>query len=1719
MRAVRDALVEIAAGSAQHRRLYLREHFGISPAEVYRELQPLLNSEVRVGPGDGTLTRPIAAIRRANVLIIPYLVDEAGTAGANHGLRGYAGTLRTDFAQTAALGDVHVLLVLDPEPFETILTAAEDAGRLEQLSWARLVRRIGQTGAGPAQEVIGMVAEHLAGYRTSRSRQYLDAFADFAGRAWSSAREAGLALPSIGCYVADPTPNPLRLEQGASWRRDLDLWSLPDRDLAAELTRHAGGMEEGVQRIVLARSPFGLDYNKFAFDDLPTRRQKERGSIVQPAQIHGVLAALSADDVAVIWLEPDEEGFSLAVTGNVQRARPKASWHDGSSLTCTVDEGRMLLHVAVPGVGEEGWWFGVVSIRPGNSMRIGAYRGQGPWFPVERSLSLDTSTGCFRAVESASVLAVAQGGRVLGEATIGEFSTETEEQQVVTATYGEARCRVPIMIESLHQPPIDVWPPDEPGDPREDDDGDDEPPGPPWDDGDETDNSHPRTRTSVASGAHALLALAGDRQRDGALPPKALPTFNAGDTPSFTVDSAWYDLERQHLARDLDGLACEQQILRMGKAGEALAFTLVRAGDGKLEIAADPVLNQLRLDTLDKAAMQHFFAARREFFTEVESVGTIHALLCGMATSTGRAYVDAYQALLETIEFPARYTPELDRLLLVDLMSSEDSSECWLAPTNPVTVAWMLELWEQLPGWAAQGGLPPRDVKALLPRYLLPLMYAHGSWWEVDDRSPLLWRHYRPLGSSLTVGGSNQRTITRRIEKFLQVFHAYNDPRQRLALSFREPGDGGSVADALRSFYQEELAPGAEPSRPSLDVTVYTEDGRVPEKLAALMAPDSERDIDRLVRSRVRLSMQRNGDEPVFAHLCFIFRSPAAREPRLVRIDERCPTNWAGSLAAAAGRTAAHNPNEMTFSTGLFVRGDQQAGLPGLLQKTLELVGAQPRGYLQRGLTQAITTAVSAELLDRVQKNSVWTVHADRLLGLEAFSPDLIGRKVYIVDFEDRTSLWQAGLDSITVTERVDPYRTALSRAFAPAARLHAEAIPQLIDSANAVSGRWNLDLLSLPINMLRERIGLLMAIAVLRDLDRAFVTGQRAGSDAGGVLLPLDELFRLLPASGLPRPSGRSCDDLLYLRLHHEGDVVRIAGRLIEVKYTSIGQPDLGNARRELERTREWLSTAINARTAARPFRSRDLAEFIRAGAIRNRSFGLGNIDPEHIEGLAAAIARGDYELDLSFRAGDDGLCGDVISLELENPVPARRMLLPGEGLPFGYLRLGAPLLERLASGENLPLPASWAPISFPQADGRKQADARVPAREEGTGSGSPPPDPVNNLVQQAADAPSTEGDQPRSGLPSDPSTATPPISQEVRAKSAELDAACAKYGLQLAPFDMGLAQVGPSVIRLRTRLLGKESISNVRKRALDLGREVGVAEGLLIDQEPYYLTVDVPRAERVVVKLADHISALERITAPGALPFLSGMEPSGEARIEDLARLPHLLVAGATGSGKSVLLRGLLCCLVRTRSPQQLQLLVVDPKQVDFRPFQDLRHLVGGRIVTDPVEAVSVLQETLQREVTWRREKLAAAGVSSAIEFYESGGSLEDLPQMVILVDEFSDLADSLDRAARDNFMTLIRRFGQLTRAFGIYLVLATQRPSVQVITGDIKANLTARIALKVQSAVDSTTILGRGGAEALRDQGDMIFDHGGRSRRLQGFYAGPADVRDAKSRWTAG
>ncbi len=246
----------------------------------------------------------------------------------------------------------------------------------------------------------------------------------------------------------------------------------------------------------------------------------------------------------------------------------------------------------------------------------------------------------------------------------------------------------------------------------------------------------------------------------------------------------------------------------------------------------------------------------------------------------------------------------------------------------------------------------------------------------------------------------------------------------------------------------------------------------------------------------------------------------------------------------------------------------------------------------------------------------------------------------------------------------------------------------------------------------------------------------------------------------------------------------------------------------------------------------------------------------------------------------------------------------------------------------------------------------------------------------------------------------------------------------------------------------------------------------------------IEVPNIKSATVRLSSMLLSREwQDTGGAALSFAIGRDISGTAIVADLARMPHILVAGQTGSGKSVMINTILTSLLYRNSPADLKLILVDPKQVELKPYDDIPHLLTP-VITEPEKCISALKWAVA-EMERRYRALADAGKRD-IAAYNNLKEEAGMPYIVIVIDE---LADLMMMAARD-VEALIVRIAQKARAVGIHLVLATQRPSVDVITGLIKANVPARIAFTTASQVDSRTIIDQIGAEKLLGQGDMLL-----------------------------
>jgi S-DNA-T family DNA segregation ATPase FtsK/SpoIIIE len=306
--------------------------------------------------------------------------------------------------------------------------------------------------------------------------------------------------------------------------------------------------------------------------------------------------------------------------------------------------------------------------------------------------------------------------------------------------------------------------------------------------------------------------------------------------------------------------------------------------------------------------------------------------------------------------------------------------------------------------------------------------------------------------------------------------------------------------------------------------------------------------------------------------------------------------------------------------------------------------------------------------------------------------------------------------------------------------------------------------------------------------------------------------------------------------------------------------------------------------------------------------------------------------------------------------------------------------------------------------------------------------------------------------------------------------------------------------------------------------------AESILIERIPGKSTVgiEVPNANRQTIALREQIESAEFVNSPSKLTLALGKDLIGRNRVSDLAQMPHLLIAGSTGTGKSVFLNSLILSILYKGTPDELKLVMVDPKRLELGLYEDIPHLLAP-VVTDPKVASNVLRNAT-REMESRLKLLAARGVRNIDQYnrtFQKGQSLslfdetdspehKPLPYIVIVIDELADLM----MVDTSNVEESITRLAQMARAVGIHLILATQRPSVDVITGLIKANFPARISFRVASKVDSRTILDANGAESLLGRGDMLYLPAGSARlnRMHGPYVTEDEITAVCDHWRA-
>ena len=314
----------------------------------------------------------------------------------------------------------------------------------------------------------------------------------------------------------------------------------------------------------------------------------------------------------------------------------------------------------------------------------------------------------------------------------------------------------------------------------------------------------------------------------------------------------------------------------------------------------------------------------------------------------------------------------------------------------------------------------------------------------------------------------------------------------------------------------------------------------------------------------------------------------------------------------------------------------------------------------------------------------------------------------------------------------------------------------------------------------------------------------------------------------------------------------------------------------------------------------------------------------------------------------------------------------------------------------------------------------------------------------------------------------------------------------------------VGAKVYRFFFKLEQGKNLSTLENQLDDIGREIK-RSGLIVStiNNDDKMILDVPRLEFDEVNFESIESKILPVDSPEKLPFPIGREPNGNDVIRDLSEMPHMLVGGSTGSGKTVFLHAMICSLLLEHpKSSDLKLVISSAGIEDFVYFEGIPHLLNGKIITTASETVEVIKSIVNDEFEKRANVLAEARCKNIIEYNETHE--EKMPPIVVIIDEFADISDQLqNKREKEAFFNVVRRIVQIGRKRGIHMVLCTQRPSANLVPGDIKAQLNARLALRVNDSISSRMIIDEIGAQNLQKHGDLIFKVGGDDRiRAQGY-----------------
>ncbi len=443
-------------------------------------------------------------------------------------------------------------------------------------------------------------------------------------------------------------------------------------------------------------------------------------------------------------------------------------------------------------------------------------------------------------------------------------------------------------------------------------------------------------------------------------------------------------------------------------------------------------------------------------------------------------------------------------------------------------------------------------------------------------------------------------------------------------------------------------------------------------------------------------------------------------------------------------------------------------------------------------------------------------------------------------------------------------------------------------------------------------------------------------------------------------------------------------------------------------------------------------------------------------------------------------------------------------------------PLESIPEEGEEIPLPEEEVPEEEPSLPETPTEDP-MPVEEPSLSQEVEPTQPVQTVVENAAPAPTVSAPEkpvvPPTPMP--PAYQFPPLSllhagtnqasgqSDVRQKAALIESTLHSFGVKAKVVHFSM---GPTVTRFELKPEMGVRVSKIEGLSNELAMALEATHIRIEAPIPgkSAVGIEIPNTKALSVPLHDVLASDEFQHGKGHILVALGKDITGKTVVTDLAKAPHLLIAGSTGSGKSVCINSIITSIIYHSRPDEVKLMLIDPKVVELSVYNGIPHL-RTEVVTDMRKAQGTLNWAV-REMEARYQLFAGAKVRN-IEGYNKANPDKKMPYILIIVDEFADLMN----VAAKEVEVLIQRLTQKARAAGIHLILATQRPSADVITGVIKSNIPSRIAFMVESGLNSRIILDEGGAESLLGKGDMLFKQAGAlsTVRIQGAFISDEEV----------